>query len=125
MPTRRKSTDAKDSSANLGFEAKLWLAIDKVRNNMDAAEHKHDVLRLIFLNTFGTIHHLAPQGMAGFVIAKCSQSSNQSGECDIRRAIPDQLFYWTQIPVCRWFGGENEHGGKRRAVSDLEVALAA
>ena len=42
MPTRRKSTDAKDSSANLGFEAKLWLAIDKLRNNMDAAEDKHD-----------------------------------------------------------------------------------
>ena len=25
-----------DSSANLGFEAKLWLTADKLRNNMDA-----------------------------------------------------------------------------------------
>ena len=38
-----------DSTANLGFEAKLWLAADKLRNNMDAAEYKHVVLGLIFL----------------------------------------------------------------------------
>lgn len=37
------------SAANLGFEAKLWLAADKLRNNMDAAEYKHVVLGLIFL----------------------------------------------------------------------------
>ena len=36
-------------SANLGFEAKLWLAADKLRNNMDAAEYKHVVLGLIFI----------------------------------------------------------------------------
>jgi type I restriction enzyme M protein len=46
---RTKSTTSKDSSANLGFEAKLWLAADKLRNNMDAAEYKHVVLGLIFL----------------------------------------------------------------------------
>jgi type I restriction enzyme M protein len=37
------------TAANLGFEAKLWLAADKLRNNMDAAEYKHVVLGLIFL----------------------------------------------------------------------------
>ena len=37
------------SGANLGFEAKLWTAADKMRNNMDAAEYKHVVLGLIFL----------------------------------------------------------------------------
>ena len=36
-------------TANLGFEAKLWLTADKLRNNMDAAEYKHVVLGLIFL----------------------------------------------------------------------------
>lgn len=46
---RRKSTTGNDSTANLGFEAKLWLAADKLRNNMDAAEYKHVVLGLIFL----------------------------------------------------------------------------
>jgi len=50
MPAKRKDS-AKDtsSSANIGFEAKLWLAADKLRNNMDAAEYKHVVLGLIFL----------------------------------------------------------------------------
>jgi type I restriction enzyme M protein len=49
MPAKRKSATTKDSTANLGFEAKLWLAADKLRNNMDAAEYKHVVLGLIFL----------------------------------------------------------------------------
>lgn len=39
----RKSTK-KDATANLGFEAKLWLAADKLHNNMDAAEYNHVVL---------------------------------------------------------------------------------
>ena len=41
----RKAT----SSANLGFEAKLWAAADALRNNMDAAEYKHVALGLILL----------------------------------------------------------------------------
>ena len=61
------------------------------------------------------IHHLAPTGMAGFVLANGSMSSAQSGEGEIRKAIveadlvdcmvamPGQLFYSTQIPVCLWF----------------------
>jgi type I restriction enzyme M protein len=72
------------------------------------------------------IHHLAPAGMAGFVLANGSMSSNQSGEGDIRKAIieadlvdcmvslPGQLFYSTQIPVCLWFLAKNKHDGKRR-----------
>jgi hypothetical protein len=48
MPRIRKSDI--NTSANIGFEAKLWLADDKLRSNMDAAEHKHVVLGLIFLN---------------------------------------------------------------------------
>jgi len=37
------------NGANLGFEATLWAAADKLRNNMDAAEYKHVVLGLVFL----------------------------------------------------------------------------
>lgn len=44
-----KSAASAAHSANLGFEAKLWQAADKLRNNMDAAEYKHVVLGLIFL----------------------------------------------------------------------------
>src|SRR6188474_2874031 len=46
--TRARSSK-NNSTANLGFEAKLWLAADKLRSNMDAAEYKHVVLGLIFL----------------------------------------------------------------------------
>jgi len=35
--------------ANLPLETKLFMAADKLRNNMDAAEYKHVVLGLIFL----------------------------------------------------------------------------
>lgn len=38
-----------NSSANLGFEKKLWEAADKMRGNMDPSEYKHVVLGLIFL----------------------------------------------------------------------------
>ena len=66
------------------------------------------------------IHHLAyPNGrgggVAGFVMANGSLSSNTGGEGDIRRkiveadlvdcivALPAQLFFTTGIPVCLWF----------------------
>jgi len=61
------------------------------------------------------IHHLAPMGLTGFVLANGSMSSNQSGEGEIRKnmieadlvdcmiALPAQLFYSTQIPACLWF----------------------
>ena len=70
------------------------------------------------------IHHLAPQGMAGFVLANSSMSSNQSGEGDIRKAIieadlvdcmvtlPGQLFYTTPIAVCLWFLAKNKRPAK-------------
>ena len=50
MPrTKSENKKTNGSSANIGFEAKLWLAADKLRSNMDAAEYKHVVLGLIFL----------------------------------------------------------------------------
>ena len=66
------------------------------------------------------IHHLAPNGMAGFVLANGSMSSNQSGEGEIRKAmieadlvdcmiaLPGQLFYSTMIPACLWFLSRNK-----------------
>jgi type I restriction enzyme M protein len=76
------------------------------------------------------IHHLAPQGMAGFVLANGSMSSNQSGEGDIRRALieadlvdcmvalPGQLFYSTPIPVCLWFLAKNKGADSKRGFRD-------
>jgi type I restriction enzyme M protein len=72
------------------------------------------------------IHHLAPNGIAGFVLANGSMSSNQSGEGEIRKtiveadlvdcmvALPGQLFYATQIPVCLWFLARDKHNGRFR-----------
>jgi type I restriction enzyme M protein len=37
------------NGANLGFEQTLWLAADKLRGHLDAAEYKNVVLGLIFL----------------------------------------------------------------------------
>jgi len=73
-----------------------------------------------------TIHHLAPGGTAGIVLANGSMSSQQSGEGEIRRrlveadlvdcmvALPGQLFYATQIPVCLWFLARDRGNGKFR-----------
>jgi type I restriction enzyme M protein len=49
VATAKRTSRKKDTTANLGFEAKLWAAADALRNNMDAAEYKHVVLGLIFL----------------------------------------------------------------------------
>jgi len=72
------------------------------------------------------IYHLAPTGLAGFVLANGSMSSNQSGEGEIRKniieadlvdcmiALPGQLFYSTQIPVCLWFLARSKKNGRFR-----------
>ena len=72
------------------------------------------------------ISHLAPTGLAGFVLANGSMSSNQSGEGEIRKAIIEadlldcmvallgQLFYATQIPVCLWFLARYKKNGRFR-----------
>jgi type I restriction enzyme M protein len=72
------------------------------------------------------IHHLAPDGRAGFVMANGSLTANQSGEGTIREAIvrndivdcivacPGQLFYTTQIPVCLWFLDRNKQSSSER-----------
>ncbi len=41
MARARSSPASSTSTASLGFEAKLWLAANKLRNNRDAAGHKH------------------------------------------------------------------------------------
>jgi len=72
------------------------------------------------------VHHLAPAGVAGFVLANGSMSSSQSGEGEIRKnlveagfvdcmvALPGQLFYSTQIPACLWFLARDRKNGRFR-----------
>jgi type I restriction enzyme M protein len=70
--------------------------------------------------------HLATHGTAGVILANGSMSSNQSGEGEIRKAmvesdavdcmvaLPGQLFYSTQIPVCVWFLAKDRRNGRHR-----------
>lgn len=77
------------------------------------------------------VHHLAPAGVAGVVLANGSMSSTQNGEGEIRRALiegvkgapgvvdcmvalPGQLFYSTQIPACLWFLARDRSNGIAR-----------
>ena len=106
--------------AHLGFEMDSW--VFSIRNSAF-------VISYAWVQHF--IHHLAPQGMAGFVLANRSMSSNQSGEGDIRRALieadlvdcmvalPGQLFYSTQIPVCLWFLAKNKSGSAYTNISEV------
>jgi type I restriction enzyme M protein len=72
------------------------------------------------------IHHLSPVGVAGFVMANGSMSTQTSNEGEIRKAIieadlldcmvalPGQLFFTTPIPVCLWFLARDKKNHKRR-----------
>ena len=72
------------------------------------------------------ISKLSEHGTAGFVLANGSMSSSTSGEGAIRQkiiendlvdcmiALPGQLFYTTQIPVCLWFISKNKREDKAR-----------
>ncbi len=72
------------------------------------------------------LHHLAPRGTAGVVLANGSMSSQQSGEGEIRKALieadhidcmvalPGQLFYSTQIPACLWFMARDKSANGHR-----------
>ena len=63
---------------------------------------------------------LSENGVAGFVMANGSMSTSTKGEGEIRQklvdndlvdcmiALPGQLFYTTQIPVCLWFLTRNK-----------------
>ncbi|MDV6318676.1 class I SAM-dependent DNA methyltransferase [Chromohalobacter sp. HP20-39] len=76
------------------------------------------------------IHHLAPGGMAGFVMANGSMSTSTTGEGTIRQALidqdmidcmvalPGQLFYTTQIPVCLWFVTRSKKADTERGLRD-------
>jgi type I restriction enzyme M protein len=72
------------------------------------------------------VHHLSPVGVAGFVMANGSMSTQTGGEDEIRKslieadlvdcmvALPGQLFYTTAIPVCLWFLARDKKNHKHR-----------
>ncbi len=83
------------------------------------------------------IHHLSPAGIAGFVMANGALSSNTSNEGQIREnlikaglidciiALPDKLFYTTQIPASLWFVSRDRYNNKFRDRHDEVLFIDA
>lgn len=79
------------------------------------------------------VYHLAPNGVAGIVLANGSLSSNTSNEGEIRKnlleadlvdaivAMPDKLFYSTGIPVSLWILNRNKKGDAKHRNREGEV----
>ena len=112
--------------ANPPFNMKNWRAADELTS--DSRWDGYDTPPTGNANYAWILHmvsKLSEQGVAGFVLANGSMSTNTSGEGAIRQklvendlvdcmiALPGQLFYTTQIPVCLWFLTKNKTGGRR------------
>jgi len=91
----KKSANKKpdSSAANRGFEAKLWLTTDKLRNNMDSAMDKH-VVRVL-------VERLAPY--KGRVYDPCCGSAGMFVESETfveehrgRRCLTTTSFCYTE-----------------------------
>lgn len=77
------------------------------------------------------LHHTAPNGSLGLLLANGSMSSNTNNEGAIRRsliendlvecmvALPGQLFTNTQIPACIWFLTKNKQARTSAAGREL------
>ena len=116
--------------ANPPFNQSKWRADDELVN--DARWAGYDLPPTGNAN-YGWIMHmiskLSQNGIAGFVMANGSMSTSTSGEGKIRQkiiendlvdcmvALPGQLFYTTQIPVCLWFLSRNKQA--RQAGEDM------
>jgi len=107
--------------ANPPFNLKEWRAPNEL--NHDPRWAGYEVPPTGNANYAWILHMLAKlseNGVAGFVLANGSMSTNTSGEGLIRQkliendhidcmiALPGQLFYTTQIPVCLWFMTKNK-----------------
>jgi type I restriction enzyme M protein len=77
------------------------------------------------------IHHLAPKGRAGIVMARGSLTSVQGGDDAIRKAfleddiiecvidLPVKLFFNTQIPSCIWFFNKDKGSLKNNRKNEI------
>ena len=107
--------------ANPPFNQKDWRAKDELTD--DPRWRGYDVPPTGNANyawILTMLSKLSENGTAGFVLANGAMSSNTSGEGELRKkmiendlvdcmvALPGQLFYTTQIPVCLWFMTKNK-----------------
>lgn len=125
--------------ANPPFNLKNWRGKDELTK--DSRWNGYEVPPTGNANYAWILHmlsKLSQNGVAGFVLANGSMSSNTRGEGKIRQtlvdndlvdcmiALPGQLFYTTQIPVCLWFlsrnkGADAERGYRNRQGETLFI----
>ncbi|MCL5975395.1 MAG: type I restriction-modification system subunit M [Gammaproteobacteria bacterium] len=107
--------------ANPPFNLKAWRGNDELINDPRWAGYEvPPVGNANYAWILHMISKLSENGIAGFILANGSMSTNTSGEGQIRQkliendlvdcmiALPGQLFYTTQIPVCLWFITKNK-----------------
>jgi type I restriction enzyme M protein len=119
--------------ANPPFNLKEWRADDEL--TADPRWSGYDTPPTGNANYAWILHMLAKlseNGTAGFVLANGSMSTNTKGEGAIRQkmvendlvdcmiALPGQLFFTTQIPVCLWFLSKNKQGDSQRGHRNRE-----
>ncbi len=107
--------------ANPPFNLKAWREADELTH--DPRWSGYEVPPTGNANYAWILHmisKLSENGVAGFVLANGSMSTTTNSEGDIRQkiiendlvdcmiALPGQLFYTTQIPVCLWFISRNK-----------------
>ncbi|MEJ6644093.1 MAG: class I SAM-dependent DNA methyltransferase [Akkermansiaceae bacterium] len=115
--------------ANPPFNLKDWRAADELVH--DGRWNGYDTPPTGNANYAWILHmvsKLSEHGVAGFVLANGSMSTNTKGEGAIRQkmvendlvdcmiALPGQLFYTTQIPVCLWFLTKNKKADSERGL---------
>jgi type I restriction enzyme M protein len=111
--------------ANPPFNMKKWGVASVAKDaRWTYGEPPDQNANYAWIQTF--IHHLTPDGRAGFVMANGSLTTNTNGEGEIRRriieadlvdcivALPGQLFFTTGIPVCLWFVDRNKTSSGER-----------
>ncbi|MCH7920394.1 MAG: SAM-dependent DNA methyltransferase [Planctomycetes bacterium] len=119
--------------ANPPFNMKEWRATDELTS--DPRWSGYETPPTGNANYAWILHmvsKLSAQGVAGFVLANGSMSTNTTGEGAIRQklvendlvdcmiALPGQLFYTTQIPVCLWFLTKNKKADPERGYRKRE-----
>ena len=120
--------------ANPPFNLKEWRAADELTS--DPRWSGYETPPTGNANYAWILHmvsKLSDHGVAGFVLANGSMSTNTTGEGAIRQkmvendlvdcmiALPGQLFYTTQIPVCLWFLTKNKKADKQRLSSSNAI----
>src|SRR5438094_3926679 len=118
MARAKGKSSSEINSASLGFEAKLWLAADKLRSNMDAAEYKHVVLDGILLTY---IYDSFEEDHAKLVASEGEYAGANPEDPDEYRA---ENIFWVP-PAARWTYLQNsaKQATIGKIVDDAMVAI--